>query len=223
MLRFSVFERFGVVAAMSDRTDGDCSRPAPDPRDKERFLDGLGLPPRPLVLPKQVHGDRVALVRSGAGAVGEADGLATDTPGVTLGVTVADCVPVLLYCAEPRCTAAVHAGRAGTRQNIAARAVETLVAQFGASPAVVHAIVGPAAGPCCYEVPEEMAHDWAEAGLPLAGRNLDLWSTNRKQLEAAGVSAAHIHVSGICTICTDQFHSHRATGTPCRNLAIIHF
>ena len=149
------------------------------------------------------------------------DGLTTNLPNLTIGVTVADCVPVLLFDPVSGAIAALHAGRAGTTLNIAAAGVQAMVAAYGTQPGDLHAAVGPSAGPCCYEVSETMAAECAAAGVAARGRHLDLWTTNQQQLEAAGLKTAHIAVSGRCTICTPQFHSYRRDKSRARNLAII--
>jgi hypothetical protein len=72
------------------------------------------------------------------------------------------------------------------------------------------AAIGPGAGPCCYEVGEELHARFAAYGPQVRrGRNLDLPLIARRQLEAAGV--ADIRALGICTICADPalFFSHR--------------
>jgi YfiH family protein len=153
--------------------------------------------------------------------VGEADGLMTDVPGLAMGVAVADCVPVYLFEAKRGVGAILHAGRAGTQANMAGAGVRGLVEEFGAVPGEMFAVIGPSAGPCCYEVSQEMAEVFGAAGWVVRGRNLDLWETNRMQLVSAGVPEGQIEVCGRCTICDGGFHSYRAHGTAARNLAVM--
>ncbi|MBE0565893.1 MAG: laccase domain-containing protein, partial [Krumholzibacteria bacterium] len=57
---------------------------------------------------------------------------------------------------------------------------------------------------------------------PRGGRwILDLWAANRAQLEAAGVPAGAITVTGICTICNAQYPSHRRQGTDAGRFAAV--
>ncbi|MBI3117038.1 MAG: laccase domain-containing protein [Candidatus Hydrogenedentes bacterium] len=230
MLHFPELEQFGVIAAMSDKTDGDCSREAPAEAGRSSFLAQLGIGEDKLILPKQIHGNCVHVAwpswpkeeqRWTPGSVGEADALAAAAPGWALGVTVADCVPVLLVSLEPRAIAVVHAGREGTRQHITSNALATLVERFGAVPAGINAVIGPSAGPCCYEVSPALAESFAAGGFPVRGRFLDLWAANQLELVRAGVPAEQVHVSGLCTICSGRFHSFRTDKTGARNLALI--
>ncbi len=231
MIRIGELESLGIrIAAFSDRTDGDCGSLAATFRDRERFLLRCGAPMESLVCPKQVHGTAVLRVgqgERGQGAtgpttsVGAADGLVTNETGIALGVTTADCVPLALAAPERNAIAAVHAGREGTRANIARVAVQTLAREFFVPPSEIHACIGPSAGVCHYEVSEEMAATFSEAGLPVRGRNLDLWEANRIQLIQAGVPGEQIYVDGRCTICDGRFFSYRREGSTARNMLLL--
>lgn len=232
MMRFTDFERLGVsVAAMSDRSDGDCRRSdLPDGNGCAAFCISLGLHPDRLVRAAQVHGAsiaRAAAKDSGRGAVPgvepfpETDAIITDVPGLPIGVTIADCVPLWIFDPVTRSGGIVHAGRIGTYNNIAGAAVAALQEAYGATPENVHALIGPSAGPNAYEVSEEIAQDFAAAGLAVRGRMVDLWESNALCLSQAGVPRSNISVSGICTITDGRFHSHRAHENGMRNLAIL--
>ena len=233
MLRFPQLEQFGITAAISGKEEGDCGARTRTPHDRKAFLDALGLGASPLHVPAQVHGHNVLLVGAESPCY-EADGVVTMETGLTLGVTVADCVPLLFFAPDIPAVAAAHAGREGTFPEISRMMADLgrggifiSIAQWtikhlqilGADPSLIHAVIGPSAGPCCYEVSEEMAEAWRQAGLPVAGRNLDLWGANKAQLLASGLLPENIHTSGICTI---DFHSLRGGSATARNLAVIH-
>ncbi len=158
---------------------------------------------------------------NGVTLLGEGDALITDQPGVALGIRVADCVPIYLLDRIHRCAALVHAGREGTRLQIARNTVGALKEVYGATPQSLHAFIGPSAGPCCYEVDADTVAACADSGMTTAERMIDLWTSNRNQLIAAGVPAANIDAAGVCTICTRAFHSYRRDGTMRRNLALL--
>lgn len=231
MLHFYEMEALGVsVAAMSARSDGNCSGDAPSMDDRRRFMEKCGAAWADLVCPKQVHGTTLVSVSDadrGKGATGhgsaiaEADGLFTTLRGIPLGVTVADCVPVFLVANGGAAGALVHAGREGTLHGISAAAVKELCCTCQIRPEEMHALIGPSAGPCCYEVSPEMARAFVQAGLPVRGRCLDLWEANSRQLNNAGIPASNIIITGRCTICDGAFHSYRASGTGHRNMALL--
>jgi YfiH family protein len=149
---------------------------------------------------RQVHGAWVNRVLDAPqGEPDEADGQVTELPGVAPMVLVADCLPVALTA--PGAVAMLHVGWRG----LAAGIVEAGVEGLGAVPAA--AAIGPGAGPCCYQVGEEVHAAFGDAGR--SGGNLDLKGLARRRLEAAGVT--EVHDVGICTICADPalFFSHR--------------
>ena len=230
MIRFSFLEERGLrVAAMSGIAEGDCSGKAPSLVARRRFMSRCDAPYDDLACPKQVHGVSVIAVDEGArgrGAAGpdpgiaEADALITMTPGVPLGITVADCVPVYLYEARRQAVGLAHAGREGTRGGIVLSTVGALEEQYRVRPEDLVAVIGPSAGPDRYEVSGEIAEDWRMAGLPATGRHLDLWEANRQQLLQAGLKPENIEITAYCTIAGDLFYSYRATGTAARNLCL---
>lgn len=231
MIRFEALENLGVaVAAFSDKSDGGCGWYAESPEARQAFLRACGAPWQDLVCPKQVHGANALLVDgtdAGRGAispdtnVGDADGLVTAATGLPIGVTCADCVPVYLYDPHRHVGGVVHASREGTMQDAAGATVRSMVRDLHVNPAELHAIIGPSAGPCCYEVSEEMANQFTAACLFARGRLLDLWESNRMLLMTAGVPLENITVSGRCTICDEAFYSYRREGTRERNLAVL--
>lgn len=169
---------------------------------------------------RQVHG--AAVVEARAGACGEGDGLVSDRPGLALTVVTADCVPVLLAAGGQ--IAAVHAGWRG----IVAGVVPAAMARLSGPLAERVAWLGPAIGPCCFEVEERVAGEIAEVTNPEVvvpqpgGRrpHVDLWRAIAGQL-AGGVG--EIRRLGLCTRCeTGRLHSYRRDGARAgRNLSWI--
>lgn len=229
MISFDWLKNAGAAEAfMTDIGDGDCGWEGCAGRSRAAFLEQSPVPPEKLVALRQCHGDRIVTVaasdagrgaRDSTSALAEADGMITAEPGIPLGINVADCVPVFLYA--PGACALVHAGRAGTAQQIAAQAVTALSSRFGVPPSSLFALIGPSAGPCCYEVSADARAACVAQGMAARGNHLDLWLSNRGQLRGAGVPDAHIHVTEWCTICQPGFFSYRAQGTASRNLAVI--
>src|SRR6185437_10374614 len=124
-------------------------------------------------------------------------------------VMTADCLPVAV--AGPSAVAMLHAGWRGLDGGILAEGVDAL-RELGAG-APLQAAIGPGAGPCCYEVGEEVHATFAAQDLDIRnGRNLDLKAIAREQLERAGVEV--VHDVGLCTICGDPtlLFSHRRDG-----------
>lgn len=211
--------------AFSGTGDGNMSLTVgtADAAARGRLAAAIGVEPGALVSMQQVHGGEVARVTAadrGRGAtdhgtaVPAVDALVTFAPDVPLMVLVADCVPLLLVDPD-RAVAAVHAGRGGV---VAGVVPATLDVMAPPDPASVTALVGPAIGGCCYEVPPEMADEVA-AAQP-AARATTTWGTPALDLPAA--AAAQLRERGItdirraggCTRCggTRWFSHRRAPG-----------
>ncbi len=156
-----------------------------------------------------LHVDGTDAIRDVYQPLAEADGLVTRTPELALMVFSADCVPILLE--GEGVVAAVHAGWRGTVKGIAAKAVR----EMGCPPETVRAWIGPAIGPCCYQVGDEVREAMRqclgdEAEDFIHGDKVDLKSFNRRLLERSGVKS--VDVSPICTMCSHEtYWSHRYT------------
>ncbi len=161
----------------------------------------------------QVHGARV--VEAPWDGCPEGDAGVADAPGLLLGIETADCLPVLLVDPRRGAVAAVHAGWRGTAAGIAARAASALVGR-GSRPADLLAALGPAIGPCCYEVGEELRESFPEHLFrpgPRGRPHLDVRAANVGQLLEAGVSPARVHHVDECTRCrADLYPSWRRDG-----------
>jgi YfiH family protein len=180
----------------------------------------LGWTGAPVQFPRQVHGTEVLVVGPDATGLmtgadpGEParDAVVTSAVGVPVGVLVADCVPVLLADPVAGVVGASHAGRRGLLKGVL-EATLTAMRDRGADPARTRAAIGPAAGPCCYEVPEQLRAEsarrlpetWSTTrwGTP----SVDLAAGCRAALERSGVMM--ITMVGICTIENSAYYSYR--------------
>ena len=154
--------------------------------------------------------------------MGYGDGLITVEPAIFLAMRFGDCTPLIFFDPVQKAIGLAHAGWRGTMKNVAGAVIKAMVEQLGCRAQDIIAVIGPAIGPCCYEVgPEvrqaaEQAFD--EPGSLFRNRNgnsqpdrayFDMWEANRRQLAASGVT--QIIQSSLCTACrTDLFFSHRA-------------
>ena len=191
-----------------------------------------------VVQPHQVHGCVIREVTDPHTTRDELEGvdaLVTNVPGVAISVRTADCIPVLLYDPVHKAVAAVHDGWRGTVQYLSRRVVDFMHELYGTDASDLKAVIGPGIGPESFQVGQEVADAFRDAGFPMAeilqdcgpknptadnpmngGLHIDLWKANRWLLEQAGVKPQNIQVAGICTYSNNyQFFSARREGLKC--------
>jgi YfiH family protein len=231
----------GVVAAFTSRAGGFGSGPYRSLnlglhvgddlrtvlRNRRRVATVLSLAGLPWATVRQVHSSTVVRAdreRLGHGppearpALAEADGMVTDRRGLLLAVFMADCVPVLLADPAAGVVGAVHAGWRGLLAGVVEAGVEAL-SGLGADPAATVALVGPAIGPCCYEVGPEVAGPMGErypaaAATTRDGRTaVDTGAAAVQALERMGIG--EVRAAGECTADhPERWFSHRRDGSP---------
>lgn len=216
---------------ISYATGGD---PARVLANRHAWAAQIGVDANQIVAVRQVHGNVVDCVDAaarGRGAfslsaaeVPAADALLTATPETPLLLGFADCTPLLFHDPVRGVVGLAHAGWRGTVADIAGATVAAMTTQFGSRPDDIIAGIGPAIGRCCYVVDEPVTNAWLALGVadplvleeitPANGRRqwrFDLARANRLLLERAGIPAAQIEDTGICTACNvERFPSHRA-------------
>jgi len=227
----TIFKQFPqVVAAQSTRHGG--VSPAPyhslnlgkntddDPaniaENRRRFCDHLGFSANQMAWANQVHGDRVHKVVAPGGCEGF-DALVTNTPGILLSVSVADCTPILVFDVRQNAVAAIHAGWRGTVAGIATKTLAMMESSFGTRAADCFAYIGACIDECSFEVGNEVAAEFAEQFKRFdAGRGkffVDLKKANAAQLTAFGLPENQIEISPFCTVLHHHdFFSHRKSG-----------
>ena len=181
----------------------------------------LGIDSNRLVMPHQVHDCVVRRIDGPQqGVIEGVDAVMTDVPQLCIGVSTADCIPVLLYDSTHRAVSAVHAGWRGTVLRIVQKAVEAMHDTYGTAPADLQAVIGPGISLDSFEVGDEVYEQFLSAGFDMqtisrrdAKWHIDLPMCNRLQLMEAGVSADYIQMTNICTYQQyDRYFSARRLG-----------
>ena len=190
--------------------------------------------PYPVVQGHQVHGSRVAIVDRPDIRREDLEGydaLITNLPGVAIGVRTADCVPILLSDPGKSVIAAIHSGWKGTVQMISRKVIGILEDRSGTKPSDLQAAIGPCIGPESFQVGEDVAAVFKDAGFPMdriwqfmgpkgkkpmeGGHHINLPEACRWTLLEAGVPEESILVSGIDTYIDPSFYSARREGIEC--------
>ncbi len=183
-----------------------------------------------LLMPHQVHMTEVAVVNEELlllsaekqhQALEGIDAIMTDKVGVCIGVSTADCIPVLLYDKRHHAVGAIHAGWRGTVQRIVEKTIARMTAVYGTQPSELVAQIGPGIHLESFEVGDEVYEAFASEGFDMnliskkypSKWHIDLPECNRQQLLSAGLPNDHIAVSPVCTYQHhDTFFSARRLG-----------
>lgn len=233
-VRVAFAERGGGVGVGQYASLNTASHVEDDPQavkaNRARLMQALGVESVPLVVPKQVHGQRVlALAKASAQSVEEfreqaargADALLVGARGVAAMLHFADCVPLVMVAPSGR-FAVVHAGWRGVENGIATQALHKLVLGepgLSVDASCVNVYRGAYIHGECFEVGQEL-HDlftdrYGKAVAPDA-THIDLGAALDADLVRAGVLPQRIADVGRCTVCDNaHFFSYRAQGGAC--------
>ncbi len=233
-LSHTVFTRLGGISRPPFATlnvgNSVGDDPAATAENHARIYQHMRIQADQVVTGQQVHGNHVvAVTPQDRGRVcPKTDALVTAFPNLALMLRFADCQPILLYDPARHALGLIHAGWRGLAQGVVRRAIETMRRTFGSDPRDLVAALGPAIGPCCYEVGDNVATamgyvlpNWRRVMQRDGSKwRLDLPAANAQQLADTGV--AHIEEAGICTSChNDEFYSHRAENGVTGRFAVV--
>lgn len=180
---------------------------------EHEFLDDSR---RTLISANQTHSDHIAVLAQGEPLpkfpeIDDTDALVTNRNDILLLMQVADCQPVILLDPVTKTLGMVHNGWRGCVQNILGKTLSVMHEEFGVDPAHVLAGIGPSILSCCHyftdpisELPEPF-HRYI-----FGEKQVDFLAASRDQLVEAGVPAAQIEMSNMCTSDhTNEFYSYR--------------
>jgi len=184
-------------------------------KNRQTFLTTLGMAYENLVMGEQVHGIRIAHVddHQKGKIIPGTDGLISRSSGILLGVTFADCVPLLAIDQKAGVIGTAHAGWKGTLAGIAREFIDHMKNE-GADIKNIYVSIGPHIGMCCYNVDEGRARAFQNRfGMneKIASQAGNDWHLDiGMALSDAGVPQTQIDVSEVCTAChVDSFNSFR--------------
>lgn len=183
-----------------------------------------------IIMPHQTHETKLALISKEfllssetekATSLEGIDALMTQEREVCIGVSTADCIPIIIYDPEHHAAATVHAGWRGTVKRIAEKAVEEMKQAFGSRPELLKAVIGPGISVEAFEVGDEVYDEFASSGFNMREISLrkdkwhiDLPKCNRLQLTGSGLTGNNITETKICTFNNfEDYFSARRLGT----------
>lgn len=199
-------------------------------KNKSVICDHLGIATDKIIIPYQTHGVEILEIDSSfmqlpvkdkTQSLYGIDALLTSLTGVCIGITTADCVPLIFFDPQKQVIAVAHAGWRGTCGRIGENTIQTLMNKYKCNPADIRVVIGPSISAKVYEVGEEVVNNFQHAGFDISriistknkSLYLDLWKANQISLEKMGVLSEHIETSGICTFTEhERFFSARRLG-----------
>lgn len=199
-------------------------------RNLEILSRHAGLNVENIVFPFQTHGTEIRIIDtifSGKDLPAKkeflhgVDALITNDLNICIGVTTADCVPLLFYDPVKQVVAVAHAGWRGTGGKIAEKTLSAMQERFGTQPKDLRVVIGPSISVQVYNVGKDVYDHFEAAGFPVSAifkteneqLYLDLWKANQWLLLNAGVPLEQIEISGICTYTNhENFFSARRLG-----------
>ena len=214
--------------------------------DANRLLlaNELGIDANHIIMPHQTHGVESRIIGEEFATLPDGvkkmllegvDAVMTNIPGICIGVSTADCIPVLLYDEEHHAAAAIHAGWRGTQARIVHKAVQEMRMAYQTDPTKLKAVIGPGISLDNFEVGDEVYADFEQAAFDMntiaeerIKRNpnaedpakaferkwhINLPLANIQMLTHNGVDEANILNTGICTFDNaDNYFSARRLG-----------
>lgn len=186
--------------------------------NRRRMAEQMGVTPDRLLTLYQVHSPDVVIATTpwGGAARPKADALVTRTDGIAIGVTAADCGPILFVDPNARVIGAAHAGWKGALTGVLESTIGAME-KLGADRGSIVAAIGPLIRQHSYEVGSEFVERFLDADAGNAmfflpgerdGHSMfDLAGFIRMRLENAGVLM--IDDVGIDTYSDERFFSYR--------------
>lgn len=208
-------------------------------RNWEHFKAETGMEKDRIILPKQVHSDKILTIETcehfneilSEKNSREADAVILGCRGTSAAVVTADCVPVILASREKPAGAVIHSGWKGTMLNIAGKTVKAMIKKYCLSPSEFVAVIGPSIGACCYEVGKEVFTKFKglfginEAVIKHSnGRYfISLTDAVSIQLENEGIPSGNIEIMYMCTSCNEElfFSYRRDNGVTGRQASVL--
>lgn len=203
MLTYNLGER--IDAFTTDRTVG-------------RKIPGV-------VYPHQTHTDKIYTISSDffllslaerKAALEGVDALISNARNIIMGISTADCIPVIVYDPVHHAAAAIHAGWKGTRLRIVSKTIRKMQKVYGTNPSDCTAAIGPGISQDSFEVGQEVVDAFVEAGFEMSDYvimkkkpHIDLKALNKFQLISMGVKSQNITVSDVDTFTNPDYFSAR--------------
>lgn len=242
---FTEFDKHQIITAVSFRMGGVSSYPYNSLncgfhtgdnksnvlKNRELFFNALNINYKDIVTLKQIHSNKVVIVRKkdkGRGALdyddsfAHADGMVTEDAGVPLVIFTADCMSLFFFDTVKKIIGIAHSGWKGTYFNISKNIINTMLT-FGATLKNIIVGLSPAIGECCYEIGEDLINKFNYNFIETKNKKyyLNLNKANKMNLINSGINEKNIIESNFCTFCHKECFSYRREKITGRMASVI--
>jgi len=221
-LRHAFFTRDGGVSkgiyASLNAGVGSQDDPNNVAENRRRMAEVMGVAPANFLSLYQIHSPDVVVASEAWDAASRprADAIVTQTPGLAIGASAADCGPILFVDPQARIIGAAHAGWKGALTGVLESTLDAME-KLGGHRSDIVAAIGPLIRQQSYEVGAEFVERFTQADADYArffvsaardGHAMfDLGGFIRMRLDRAGVLM--IDDTGIDTYADERFFSYR--------------
>lgn len=185
-------------------------------KNRKMLADELGLSENSIILPQQTHGNNCKIITQDflyltpslrENYLRNTDAIITNLRQICIGVSTADCVPILLYDKKNKVSAAVHSGWRGTVNRIIVCVINEMIEKFHSVPQDIIAIIGPSISKFAFEVGQEVYDIFKKNKFLMSSISeiiddkwhIDLCLANKLELLENGLLESNIILSNICT------------------------
>ena len=201
-IRHGFFTRTGGVSqgVYASLNGGVGSNDAPEQvaENRARMAQSLGIAPERFLTPYQIHSPEVVVADRPwtAETRPRADAVVTREPGLAIGVSTADCGPLLFADAKARVIGAAHAGWRGAFTGVIDGTVAAME-KLGAERANIAVTLGPTISQPNYEVGAEFVERFLAADADNARFFKDSIRADHAMFDLNGYIAARIKRAGV--------------------------
>lgn len=225
-----IIDRSLYFGGFSTRNIGDAKKK----KDLIKFFQVQNIPYKTLVIPTQIHSDRIKIMstifNTEIEVVENTDAIVTNLSNIILTIVSADCSSTLYADNTSGVIGISHQGWRGTIKNLGSKVIDTMVIQ-GANRQNIRCALGPAIGACCYEIYgsryETFYNEYSRFEKDTfhtvsKKRYLNLTRLNYLLLQEAGVKPEYIDYFPFCTRCNkEMFFSYQRDKTSKRMASFI--
>jgi len=220
---------FKIKAAVSTRMGGESGGPyssfnlgkssgddlIPVNKNREAYANWYGVNPGKMVFAFQCHGSQIETVGS-PGEFTDVDGFMTQTPGLLLNVSIADCFPVWFHDYVTGWIGVTHCGWRGIAKGIHKIQVQKLI-ETGSKIENIQVVIGPGIRLCHFEVEGDVAEcfplKFIRESETIGKFFVDLPGIIRQDFLDLGIWQKNIEDMDRCTFCEPAtFYSYRRDG-----------